>query len=1000
VFSSRARAPFGLRLRAGVQIALVLAILIAPGCRPPLATPTAAPTPTPRVRTPTATATPRAAVPLFQTYAYGELLPDMRVPLQRSATGEGGWYVIIGSEAGWAQFLSQMGQPPEIWEPVRWDKEVLIGALLGVRKGRGYQIAIEDIEIDGVSVIVEVALDSPTGEQPASSWITYPFHFVRVSRAELPLGPVAFRFVSGREPFASQAVDTLDLSIAWISGERAAYPTPTLPPSTSTPVPTATPTPVPSLRVDATVLEVLTDTLTLRILHPRGEWKQVDLMEATSIFDPDGQPASLAQIVPGTVIGALGYSGDEGTVRAAHIDIVRGPVEADRLAAYRPRNVTLATLYDGYSLPLNVDAISSTQPLTMTLNPTQTHVLTRSGFVVVPAAYRSFASLYNDPDRSGEPVFISTDVVLHTTELLVDHALRSVASVHLAVELTELDRAMFDLSWAQYQAVQEATTLEEQRLAATALRNAAYFAVPLSLLDEAFTAPAVISPLVKAELSLIDASQAITISPLLDLPGIPDDDKLRVDYGRFALPGERDATDATLWQAMTWHREIALRPEQREEMRSAALLAHTLNAHPAPRILWERVHAFLAFAQGADASYTPAQFAQVAAAVWGRRVDPIVVADEAQMDAFVQGVLDLPLPENPIWTIWMARQPAPRHWHWLSPAFRIESYIFAQVTGDNVGDVQKPRPLPSLVDLAAVLGSLEAYRIAAQTGDTSYMDYVEQVDRVRNELSALRTVHWTQDLASNWLYIYRTLLREKNASFPSWMRTTAWKRLDLQTAFGSWTHVRRNTPPSGGIGPSVELGSSPAWGYVEPQPEAYAQLAAFVRLVLDGLDSRLLISSVERDALLELETWLIFFQDAARRELTGQVLTEAEHERLTQFGVFVADVSQMATAEGTTGETQPGEIDEAIAVAIAAAQGTERIEATGRVDEIYVVVERDRQPVLARGGVYSHYEWVRPTEEPLTDDGWRQMLDSGSEPPRPPWIAGVVIVASEKSGQP
>ena len=198
-----------------------------------------------------------------------------------------------------------------------------------------------------------------------------------------------------------------------------------------------------------------------------------------------------------------------------------------------------------------------------------------------------------------------------------------------------------------------------------------------------------------------------------------------------------------------------------------------------------------------------------------------------------------------------------------------------------MGDADAPRTLPSCIDLAATLGSLEAYRIAAQTGDTNYTNYVDQVDRVRTELSTLRTADWTGDLHWNWLYVYRALVQDKNASYPSWMRTTAWKRKELQAMFGSWTQVRHDADldgaplstgtSAGAAGMAGELTSGqkevhPTWGYVEPQPEVYARLAGLTRLIIDGLEDRLLLADPERAALLDLETWLGYLQDTARRE--------------------------------------------------------------------------------------------------------------------------------------
>jgi hypothetical protein len=974
---------------------LVAALWVGPGCLSRPVTPTVLPTNTSPVQTPTATVTPTLSstqTPLFQTYAYGEILPDMRVPIQRGATGEGGWYVAIGTEEGWKQFLAQMGQPDEIWQPVEWDEEILIGAMLGTRQGRGYKITISDLSIDGVSVIADVAFQDPPPGQITSSWTTYPFHFVRVPRAELPLGPVAFRFVTDGESLASGVADMIDLDILWLPGPKSIYPTPTPLASTSTPVPSPTPTPVPNLRILGTVLEVLAATMTVRIVPAGGDWVQVDLLEATSIFDQAGQPATLASIVPGTTIGVLGYAGDGGSIRAAHIDIVRSPGDLERFAEYQPRSVALSTIYDGYRLPLSTGtsggstSISSTIPLTQLLTPTQTNVLTRNGFVIVPPEQRSFAALYGDDEYVDMPIFISTDSALHITQLLLDQVFRSVESTHLELELGMLDREMFDLSWSQYEGMQAAVTPAAQRMAATALRNAAYFAVPLALLDPTFSPPDVISDVVNAELALIDAGQVITVSPLLDMPGMRDEEKQRLDYSQFAAGSGYD-------RAIAWHRLVAFRPDQREELRCAALIAYTFQTQPVPRVLWQRVHTVLSFTHGQDASFTPAEYGALVDKVWGEGLDITALADEAQMDALAQSIRALPLPDNPMWTIWSSKQPIDRVLRFLSPPFHIDSYIFGQMTGGYVGDVEDVRKLPSCIDLAEVLGSLEAYRVASLTGDANYANYVDQVDKVRNELSALRTVHWTEDLYWNWLYIYRALLQEKNASYPVWMRTTAWKRRDLQGTFGSWTLARQDEPGAATAAPGPGEAVVAPWGYVEPQPEVYARLAALVQMALDGLDSRLMLSAADRDALSELVQWLILLQDTARRELTSQALTDREYQHLAEYGSLVQKITLLASGLEPDGEAQSVDAayDEATATTLASAQDVVRIEAMGRVDTIYVVVERNRQQYLVRGGVFSHYEFDRAVGEPLDDAAWRQMLDAGQQPERPVWVKGLVI---------
>ena len=540
---------------------------------------------------------------------------------------------VIGSAEGWAQFLSQMGQPAEIWEPVQWTDEIVIGALLGARQGRGWKIAISDLTIDGLNVVAQVILGPAPEAVTLSSWVTYPFHLVRVPRQEVPLGAVTFRFAAEDRTLAEQATDMVGLDIAWLPGEASALPTATPALPTSTPEPTVIPTPVPHLRVVGIVLETpaavdnRNGALQLHIVSPGTPYEWVELLEGTSIFSEQGQPVSLTQIVPGTTIAVLGYTGQEGAVRAAHIDILHLPAQEPSFASYQSRTVSLSTIYEGYELPLSEEGISTTVPITQAMSLTQTHALTRTGFVVAPSTSRSFADQLLAAQQSGAqgdtgegyPLFISTDSVLHVSQLLFDQVLHSTERLSLLPELTQLDQEMFSLSWAQYQTTKGQATPEGRRVAAAAKRNAAYFAVPLALLDPGFTTPAEITGVVSAELSLIAAGEGITVSPLFDLPDMADPSKLRVDYAQFVPTGPyaRDEESSRYYRAVTWHRLIALRPEQREETLSAVLIAHLLQTHSAPRVLWERIHAVQAFFQGQDASFTAADYVGLVAAVWG-----------------------------------------------------------------------------------------------------------------------------------------------------------------------------------------------------------------------------------------------------------------------------------------------------------------------------------------------------------------------------------------------
>jgi hypothetical protein len=74
---------------------------------------------------------------------------------------------------------------------------------------------------------------------------------------------------------------------------------------------------------------------------------------------------------------------------------------------------------------------------------------------------------------------------------------------------------------------------------------------------------------------------------------------------------------------------------------------------------------------------------------------------------------------------------------------------------------------------------------------------------------------------------------------------------------------------------------------------------------------------------------------------------------------------------------------------------------TGLVSPIYVLVPNDSGVFqLARGGVYSYYEFTVPRGERMTDEEWRKLFvnewggrPEGSEgpPERPEWIQTYVV---------
>ncbi len=46
---------------------------------------------------------------------------------------------------------------------------------------------------------------------------------------------------------------------------------------------------------------------------------------------------------------------------------------------------------------------------------------------------------------------------------------------------------------------------------------------------------------------------------------------------------------------------------------------------------------------------------------------------------------------------------------------------------------------------------------------------------------------------------------------------------------------------------------------------------------------------------------------------------------------------------------------------------------------------------LTRGAVYTYYEFAVPSNERMTDEAWREMLESGNAPDMPDWTNTFII---------
>ena len=675
-------------------------------------------------------------------------------------------------------------------------------------------------------------------------------------------------------------------------------------------------------------------------------------------------------------------------------------------ADYVPIPVDVIPAVPAYST--NLDGVDNPQAIHH-LSDAQRDLLEQNGFVVVPTEIWQIYTIYQSAEKNGEPVLVTTDAMLHTFHILYDYCLRFAEIEHFVDDLQGLNATMIEAAQAQY-AGASGDVHEAAR------RNLAFFTVASALLDPGTEIPAVVADDVSAELSLIEAHSGFAPSPIFGY---------KEDYSQYVPRGHytRNETFERYFKAMMWYGRMAFRlkpgdnPEALEmgrmETRQAILIVSALlnaqvDGEPGLDV-WERIYEPTVFFVGKTDDLNVYDYAKAIRAVYGDELALDTLADDDKLDAFIEQAMTLRPPK--IVGGYVTDQEDPqvvtKSFRFMGQRFIPDSYIFQQLVYDKVklyqGD-DRPftlvdsqagpiRGFPRGLDVPAVFGSARAEAILHSEGDTEYDGYDAQLAKLRAEFAALPDEQWTENLYWSWLYSLRPLLEVKGEGYPVFMQNQAWADKDLNGFLGSWTELRHDTilyakqsytVMATGIMPEPEL----VRGYVEPQPEVYARLAALARQMRDGLDGRGLLNDELRQKISRLEDLLLELKTISEKELTNQPLTEDEYALIRNIG----DTLEGITTFSTKMEKElASETDERMAIVadvhtdVNSGQVLE--EGVGDAFTIYAVVPVQGHTVVARGGVFSYYEFKQPMSERLTDEAWQAM---SPKPDLPLWTASFV----------
>ncbi len=662
---------------------------------------------------------------------------------------------------------------------------------------------------------------------------------------------------------------------------------------------------------------------------------------------------------------------------------------------YRLANVSNPALLKG-SKELGLSALSAGQQ----------QALAQQGFVISPAGptsgdsaqWRQFYQLYEAGRYANQPVFVTTDSALHIYHLVFDKLLRDLERESLAPTLRALLSRLVPAAQAQ------AKALSGTPLSANALQALAYLAVAQRLTDPQARIPAQVQGVVTAQLKLIDAHAGLGASPIFTAPDFTEDYSQYIPRGHYT----RSAAQKNYFRAMMWLGRVNLRVKDAGETRTAALLSRLLSQDAAASKLWARLYDPTTRLIGSSDDLNYRQYAAVLSKTAGGDIRSLGQVDT--LKALQEQLAELPPPRvNSVFVVAKpgegadVRQRETLGFRLMGQRFTLDGAALQQLVYREVGTPDQPRRLPRGLDLMAALGSPAAKNELRTLGDFNFKNFESQLAKVSGQFKQLTPADWNANVYSGWLYVLQALAQPaaRDSRSPAFMRTPAWSRKELLTALGSWTELRHDTllyakqvmvEMGGGAEPEYPR------GYVEPNAEVWARLLALEAQTRQVLKAQNILSERSANTLESLRDMLGFLQSISGRELSGGPITRDEYDRLHFYGGWLEELTTASTdPEGGENGGNPL-FDETPFAGVVADVATDAggnaalEEATGTVQELYALVPNGKGGTqIARGGVYSQYEFSVPLPGRLTDEAWRAKLKAGEVPPMHPWLKGIVV---------
>jgi hypothetical protein len=582
---------------------------------------------------------------------------------------------------------------------------------------------------------------------------------------------------------------------------------------------------------------------------------------------------------------------------------------------------------------------------------------------------------YDQYKRIGQPLFITSDSLLHLYRIQFDETLRQIEETKFCDDLLALTVAL----QAEAEKALRVETRKHNFDTLYLARGEAlgYFSVARKLLDESAPIPEDVAGGVRSDLD--------NIAKLMG----PSPEEVPTHYGGGFRRSEyvprghytRNEKLKRYFQAMTWYRTVFRTEDLTAEWIARELAELTLPDGRKAKDVYKRIYAVTDFFDGFADDLTPEDY---------RNPPP---SSDRLIAMFREKEMHPPYENVEKWNIAnIGMRLIGRRY--LPDSYVMDRLVFSYITpgmgemkgkgeprGEafTMGFVPTSMPVRKFareLDVMAALGAARARQALHILGDDEYGQYDAKISDLTRRFAALSEKEWNRNMYWSWLSALRVLMAPAPEGYPTFTRGTAWQDKQLITALGSWAELHHDTnvyAVQEGQGDAVGPAST-AEGYVEPVPEFYAHLLALNRMTLKALDNLELLDDVSRNRFKALNEILERLLGISVRELQNRRLGPEDFEFIGSFGdrlkAAVAGPANRGLESILIADLPPHEESEVVLE-----------EGTGYLNTIAVAYPMpDGRIALGFGPALSYYEFKQDISKRLTDETWKMLLHSPQAP--------------------